>query len=113
MKPFRILHAFALLCLLAPGALCAAAKPNILFVLSDDHSYPFIHCYGREEMKTPNLDRFAAEGIMFRRMFTGAPQCVPSRACFMTGRSAVACRMTRFSSPLPRDDITFPEVLRK
>lgn len=95
------------------GVSVGADKPNILFILSDDHSYPFIHCYGREEMKTPNLDRFAGEGIMFRRMFTGAPQCVPSRACFMTGRSAVACRMTRFSSPLPRDEITFPEVLRK
>ncbi|MCX7006116.1 MAG: sulfatase-like hydrolase/transferase [Kiritimatiellaeota bacterium] len=115
MKSCRIIYVLALLGLLAPGVLRAAeaAKPNILFILSDDHSYPFIHCYGREEMKTPNLDRFAAEGIMFRRMFTGAPQCVPSRACFMTGRSAVACRMTRFSSPLPRDEITFPEVLRK
>ncbi len=90
-----------------------SAPPNILFVLSDDHSHPFIHCYGREEMKTPNLDRFAAEGIMFRRMFTGAPQCVPSRATIMTGRSPVACRITRFSSPLPRDEITFPEILRK
>ncbi len=88
-------------------------KPNIVFVLSDDHSYPFLHCYGRAEMKTPNLDRFAAEGMMFRRMFTGAPQCVPSRATIMTGRSPVACRITRFSSPLPRDEITFPELLRQ
>ena len=113
MKLLHVLRLFSLFCLFAPGALCAAAKPNILFILSDDHSCPFIRCYGREEMKTPNLDRFAAEGIMFRRMFTGAPQCVPSRACFMTGRSAVACRMTRFSAPLPRDEITFPEILRK
>ena len=90
-----------------------AAKPNILFILSDDHSYPFIHCYGREEMKTPNLDRFAAAGIMFRRMFTSAPQCVPSRATIMTGRSPVAARITRFSSPLPRDEVTFPEILKK
>ncbi len=91
----------------------AEAKPNIVFILSDDHSYPFLGCYGREEMKTPNLDRFAAEGIKFRRMFTGAPQCVPSRATIMTGRSPVAARITRFSSPLPRDEITFPEMLRK
>ena len=91
----------------------AEAKPNIVFILSDDHSYPFLGCYGREEMKTPNLDRFAGEGIKFRRMFTGAPQCVPSRATIMTGRSPVAARITRFSSPLPRDEITFPEMLRK
>jgi arylsulfatase A-like enzyme len=63
-------------------------------------------------MKTPQLDRLAAEGIKFRRMFTAAPQCVPSRAALLTGRSAVACRITRFSSPLPRDEITFPEILK-
>ena len=89
------------------------ALPNILFVLSDDHSYPYLHCYGATEMKTPNLDRLATEGIKFHRMFTTAPQCVPSRASLMTGRSPVACRITRFSSPLPRDEITFPEILRK
>ncbi len=89
------------------------AKPNILFILSDDHSAPFLHCYGREEMKTPNFDRFAAGGMLFRRMFTGSPQCVPSRATIMTGRSPVAARITRFSSPLPREEITFPEILRK
>jgi arylsulfatase A-like enzyme len=90
----------------------AAERPNILFVLSDDHSYPFLGCYGRKEMKTPSLDRIAAEGMLFRRMFTGAPQCVPSRATIMTGRSPVAARITRFSSPLPRDEITFPEILK-
>lgn len=93
--------------------LAAAAPPNIVLVLSDDHSHPFLGCYGRKEMKTPNLDRFASEGLLFRRMFTGAPQCVPSRATLLTGRSPVACRITRFSSPLPRDEVTFPEVLKK
>ncbi len=109
----RFLTVFLSSFLILVSSFAAEQRPNILFVLSDDHSYPFIHCYGREEMKTPNLDRFAAEGIMCRRMFTGAPQCVPSRATIMTGRSPVACRITRFSSPLPRDEITFPEILKK
>lgn len=91
----------------------AVTPPNIVFILSDDHSYPFLGCYGRPEMKTPHLDAFAAQGMKFHRMFTGAPQCVPSRACFMTGRSPVACRITRFSSPLPRDEITYPEILKQ
>ncbi len=91
----------------------AATPPNIVFILSDDHSYPFLGCYGRPEMKTPHLDAFAAQGMKFHRMFTGAPQCVPSRACFLTGRSPVACRITRFSSPLPRDEITYPETLKQ
>ncbi len=103
------------------GCVCAgfiqlqlfAAPPNIVFFLSDDHSVPFLHCYGQKEMTTPNLDRLAAEGILFTKMFTAAPQCVPSRAAIMTGRSPVACRITRFSSPLPREEITFPEILRK
>lgn len=89
------------------------ARPNILFILSDDHSYPFLSCYGDTNVRTPTLDRLAAEGMKFHRFFTVAPQCVPSRAGFLTGRSAVAARMTRFSSPLPRDEITFPELLRE
>ncbi len=90
----------------------AATPPNIVLILSDDHSYPYLGCYGYEQLKTPNLDRFASQGMMFRRAFTSAPQCVPSRASIMTGRSPVAARITRFSSPLPREEITFPEILK-
>jgi N-sulfoglucosamine sulfohydrolase len=88
-------------------------KPNILFLLSDDHSYPFLSCYGDGNVKTPNLDRLASEGMRFHRFFTTAPQCVPSRASLMTGRSPVAARITRFSSPLAKDEITLPEILRE
>lgn len=108
-----IRNAVLLLVWCSSVALAVTKTPNIVFVLSDDHSHPFLGCYGRPEMKTPNLDRFAAEGMKFTRMFTGAPQCVPSRACYLTGRSPVACRITRFSSPLPRDEVTFPETLKK
>lgn len=107
-----MLRSFLFFLLAASGSALCAAPPNILLILSDDHSQPFLGCYGRKEMKTPNLDRFAAEGLMCRRMFTSAPQCVPSRATIMTGRSPVACRITRFSSPLPRDETTFPELLK-
>jgi arylsulfatase A-like enzyme len=107
--------ALALLFAIITGVLAAAvpAKPNILFVLSDDHSYPFLSCYGDSNVRTPTLDQLAAEGMKFHRLFTVAPQCVPSRAGYLTGRSAVAVRMTRFSSPLPRDETTFPEILRE
>ena len=63
-------------------------------------------------MRTPNLDRFGREGMVFDRAFTAAPQCVPSRTALMTGRSPVAARMGRFSAPLPADIVTAPEVLR-
>jgi arylsulfatase A-like enzyme len=107
------LWVMAVFALALTGRTAAAQKPNILFVLSDDHSYPYLGCYGEPAIKTPNLDRLAAEGIKFHRLFTTAPQCVPSRASIMTGRSPVACRISRFSSPLPRDEVTFPEILRK
>ncbi len=91
----------------------AADRPNVLFVLSDDHSYPYLSCYGDPNVRTPALDRLAGEGMKFRKFFTSAPQCVPSRAAYLSGRSPVAARITRFSSPLPRDVVTFPEVLKK
>jgi len=101
---------FAMLC----GQTSAAEpqRPNILLLLSDDHSYPFVGCYDNGNVNTPTLDRLAEEGMMFRRFFVAAPQCVPSRAALMTGRSPVAARMTRFTAPLPRDEVTFPEILR-
>lgn len=112
--PRMLLRAVLLLALCAGLARAAVpAKPNILFVLSDDHSYPFLSCYGDTNVKTPALDRLASEGMKFHRFFTVAPQCVPSRAGYLTGRSAVAARMTRFSSPLPRDEVTFLELLRE
>ena len=99
------------------GALAAApaaqaqrpGTPNILFILSDDHSAPYLGIYGATWMKTPNLDQFAREGMLFTRAFTAAPQCVPSRTALMTGRSPVAARMGRFSSPLPKDILTDPK----
>ena len=95
------------------GAVVAADKPNVLFILSDDHSYPYLSCYGDGNVRTPVVDKLAAEGIKFRKFFTSAPQCVPSRAAYLSGRSPVAARITRFSSPLPRDVVTFPEVLKQ
>jgi arylsulfatase A-like enzyme len=113
--PLRILLTVCtlLLCAILNCHVQAAEKPNILLLLSDDHSYPFLSCYDNPNVKTPTIDRLAAEGMKFHRYFTAAPQCVPARAALMTGRSAVAARMTRFSSPLPRDEVTFPELLRE
>lgn len=98
---------------LLPGLLPAASdKPNILFLLSDDHSVPYLGCYGNPDVRTPTLDKLAADGIRFDRFFTSCPQCVPSRAALMTGRSPVAVRMVRFTSPLPEDTPALPDLLR-
>ena len=101
------------LLLVLPGVLHAQpSRPNVLVVLSDDHSAAHVGAYGNTDIKTPNLDAFAKEGMRFERAYVAAPQCVPSRAALMTGRSPVALQMTRFSAPLPIEAKTWLELLR-
>lgn len=112
--PSRMLRLLLSLTLLANcSLLTAATRPNILHIMSDDHSYPHLGCYGDADIKTPNLDKFAAQGMRFDRMYVTCPQCVPSRASVMTGRSPVDIDMSRFSAPLPRNIVTYHELLRK
>jgi len=101
------------LLLVIPGVLHAQpSRPNVLVVLSDDHSAAHVGAYGNTDIQTPNLDAFAKEGMRFERAYVAAPQCVPSRAALMTGRSPVALQMTRFSAPLPIEAKTWLELLR-
>ncbi|CAG5067841.1 Ulvan-active sulfatase [Dyadobacter sp. CECT 9623] len=90
-----------------------AQQPNIILIVSDDHSAPFLGCYGYPEIKTPNIDKLAQEGIIFKKAFTTAPQCVLSRAAMMTGRNTLDIQMTRFSAPLDASVTSYPELLRK
>ena len=73
---FSIITAF----LLAPLAALHAAEPklNVLLILSDDHSYPHVGCYGNKDIMTPNLDKFATEGMRFDRAYVACPPCVPA-----------------------------------
>lgn len=64
----------------------ATARPNILFAISDDQSYPHTSAYGYEAVSTPAFDRVADMGILFTHAFTPAPGCSPMRAAFLTGR---------------------------
>lgn len=66
--------------------LCAAEKPNILFVITDDLGYGDLSCYGQKHFQTPNLDRLAREGIRFTDHYSGATVCAPSRCSLMTGK---------------------------
>jgi arylsulfatase A len=62
----------------------AAQKPNFIFILTDDQGYTDVGVYGAEGFKTPNLDRMAAEGMIFTDFHTGGPICSPTRASFIT-----------------------------
>jgi arylsulfatase len=60
--------------------------PNILWICTDQQRYDTIHALGNEHIRTPHLDRLAAEGVAFTRAYTQSPICTPSRASFLTGR---------------------------
>jgi arylsulfatase A-like enzyme len=65
-----------------------AVRPNILFCIADDASYPHMGAYGTKWVSTPAFDRVAREGILFPRAYTPNAKCAPSRACILTGRNS-------------------------
>ncbi len=64
----------------------AAVRPNIVFILTDDLGWGDLSCYGRPDYTTPNLDRFAGQGMRFTNAYSAAPVCTPTRVGFLTGR---------------------------
>lgn len=94
-------------------------KPNILFILADDLGYADLGCYGATEIKTPNLDKLADEGIRFTDFYAPAGVCTPTRASLMTGcypkrvglHIAVLPPNTR--SGLNPNEITIAELLKE
>jgi arylsulfatase len=67
-------------------ALAAAPRPNMIFILADDLGYGDLGCYGQTKIRTPNLDRMAAEGMRFTNFYAGCAVCAPSRCTLMTGK---------------------------
>lgn len=65
----------------------ASARPNFLFAIADDQSYPYASAYGTSGVNTPAFDRLAREGVLFHNAFAPAPQCSPCRAAILTGRN--------------------------
>jgi arylsulfatase A len=63
-----------------------SARPNIVFVLADDLGYGDLGPYGQRRIRTPRLDRMAAEGMRFTQFYSGSTVCAPSRGALLTGR---------------------------
>jgi len=91
----------------------AAAKPNIVYIMADDMGYGELGCYGQTKIKTPNLDRMAAEGTRFTDVYAGAPVCAPCRCVLMTGKHTghAYVRSNGGDYNLPRSEVTVAEVL--
>ncbi|MHC4173055.1 MAG: sulfatase family protein [Planctomycetota bacterium] len=94
-------------------ALREPKQPNIIFIMTDDHASHALSCYGSKINKTPNLDRIAAEGMLFNNSFCTNSICAPCRAVILTGKyshiNGVIDNKKRFDG----GQQTFPKLLQK
>ena len=95
------------------------SKPNIIFILADDLGYGELGSYGQTQIRTPNLDRFAAEGMRFTQFYAGSTVCAPSRSVLMTGKHTGhttvrgnAGKIGYAAQTLRADEVTVARVLR-
>jgi len=95
----------------APKPAASRARPNILVIMTDQHSKHFLGCYGNRIVRTPHLDRLASEGMRMTSAYCAAPVCVPSRMSFMTGRTPSRNRVWSNSCILASGIPTWAHVL--
>lgn len=107
------------LCLTLLGAwagvrsLPAAERPHLFLVMTDDQGWGQTGYYGHPILKTPHLDAMAANGLRFDRFYAGAPNCSPTRATVMTGRSNDRTGVLNHGYPLRPQERTLPQLLRE
>lgn len=101
------------------GEAAVEGKPNVIFILSDDVAQGDIGCYGQKLIRTPRLDRMAAEGTRFMQAYCGTTVCAPSRSSLMTGLHMGHCpiRANREikpegQMPMPEETVTVAQILK-
>jgi len=101
------------LLILLPVATFAQQRPNIIYIMSDDHDADAISAYNKNFISTPHIDRLAKEGMLFKNCFVGNSICSPVRATVLTGQhshmNGVKDNRTRFDS----SKVTLPKLLRQ
>jgi len=88
-------------------------KPNILFIMTDDHTTQAMSCYGSKLIKTPHLDRIAKEGVRFDNCYVTNAICAPSRAVILSGKFSHLNGVTDNSKVFDGSQITYPKLLQK
>jgi arylsulfatase A len=103
------------------GGAASSRPPNIVIIFADDLGYGDLGCQGHPTIRTPHLDRLAAQGRRFTDFYAAAPLCTPSRAALLTGRYPIRSGMygrrgvlfPDSKGGLPSDEITLAELLRE
>ncbi len=95
---------------------CSKKKsPNIIFLLTDDQTYTSLGCYGNTQVKTPNMDKLAEEGVLFNNQYATTSICMASRAILMTGMYEYKTGCNFMHGSLTRDkfNLSYPNLLQK
>ncbi|MGQ1888978.1 sulfatase family protein [Thermophagus sp. OGC60D27] len=88
-------------------------RPNIVFIMSDDHAYQAISAYNNKLIETPNIDRIAHEGMLFTNASVTNSICAPSRATILTGKHAHLHGKVDNVFPFDTTNITFPQIMHE
>ena len=88
-------------------------QPNIIFIMTDDHTTQAMSCYGGNLIETPNMDRIADEGMRFDNCYATNALSGPSRACILTGKFSHKNGFTDNASTFDGSQLTFPKVMRE
>jgi arylsulfatase A-like enzyme len=89
------------------------ARPNIVFIMSDDHAYQAISAYNSRLIETPNIDRIAQQGLLFNRAFVTNSICAPSRAVILTGKYSHLNGVPGNGQVFDGQQQTFPKILQQ
>ncbi len=90
----------------------STAKPNFLFIITDQQRADHLGAYGNEVVQTPNIDSVAARGLTFNNFYVSCPICMPNRATLMTGRLPSVNGVLSNGLSLPWGSNTFVHMLR-
>lgn len=91
----------------------APKRPNVIYIMCDDHSFQTISAYGSKLINTPNIDRIANNGVRFDKAYVANSISGPSRACLFTGKHSHANGMIDHSCTFDGSQPTFPKLLQK